>query len=336
MIIKTVKVSNFRSHKEFLLSCWKMTTMITGENGGGKTSILEAIYEATRGKSFRAVDRDILKRGEDFYRIELEYNSGEKIVVTYEKGGKKVFYCGDKKFFRLPRKYKYPLVLFLPSDLGLVDASPGRKRDYFDQVFGQLDESYSNSLSKYNKALKQRNELLKFESTSNEMAFSWNLLLAKYGVDIRKKREKILSTINKTLTSVYRSIAENEDIVSIKYEADTEGLNESAYLSRLERDFDKDRIMGHTGFGIHRDNYDFYFNNTIASGSASRGEVRSIVIALKFIEAEMVLEVLGKKPIVLLDDVFSELDEKRQKCLVKNFKQNQVFITSVNGVEDLD
>ena len=141
--------------------------------------------------------------------------------------------------------------------------------------------------------------------------------------------------INQRLTEVYRGIADNEDEVKIRYEADTEGFEESAYLSRLEQEFNRDRILGHTGFGVHKDNYKFIFNNSEADGSASRGEVRSMIIALKFIEAEMILRTLGKEPIVLLDDVFSELDEMRQKSLVKNFKKNQVFITSVNGVEDV-
>ncbi|MBQ3429978.1 DNA replication and repair protein RecF [Candidatus Saccharibacteria bacterium] len=340
MIIKSVKLNNFRSHETFLLSCWKMTTMITGENGGGKTSILEAIYEATQGKSFRAVDREILKRGEEFYRVELDYTSGEKVVVVFQadgsaRGGRKTFLCRDKKFLRLPKKYKYPVVLFLPDDLGLVSTSPSKKREYFDRSFGQLNEGYYNSLLKYNKALKQRNELLKSEFLSAETAFSWNLLLAKYGVEIRKFREKMIKEINEKLTDVYRGIAENKDEVFIKYEADTEGFLESEYLSRLEKEFARDKILGHTGFGVHRDNYSFWFNKSEADGSASRGEVRSIVIALKFIEAEMILKTLGKEPIVLLDDVFSELDEMRQKSLVKNFKKNQVFITSVNGVEDI-
>ena len=340
MIIKSVKLNNFRSHREFLLSCWKMTTMITGENGGGKTSILEAIYETTRGKSFRAVDREILKRGEEFYRVELEYENGEKVVAVYQKeesrrGGVKTFICGDKKFKRLPKKYKYPVVLFLPDDLNLVSASPSRRRDYFDRSFGQLDENYYNSLLKYNKALRQRNELLKKEYVSETAAFSWNLLLAKYGVSIREYREKIIAEINQRLTEVYRGISDNFDTVSIEYEADTAGFSESAYLSRLEQEFQRDKILGHTGFGVHKDNYKFIFNNSEADGSASRGEVRSIIIALKFIEAEMIIRTLGKEPIVLLDDVFSELDEMRQKSLVKNFKKNQVFITSVNGVEDV-
>ena len=107
--------------------------------------------------------------------------------------------------------------------------------------------------------------------------------------------------------------------------------DENIFFQELEKNFQKDRLLGHTSFGVHRDDYKFFFNQTDASGAASRGEVRSMILALKFIEAKQLVEKNGKKPVILLDDVFSELDEKRQKCLVKNFKDNQVIITSVNA-----
>lgn len=338
MIVKSVKISNFRNHEFFELKCWKETTMISGENGSGKTSILEAIYETTRGKSFRAPDKEILRRGAEFYRVELEYMDGEKVVAIYEKNegvGRKTFLAGDKKTARLPKKYKYPIVLFEPSDLNLVTTSPVKKRDYFDREFGQLSEKYGNSLAKYNKALKQRNQLLKTETLKKEELFSWNVLMAKYGMEIWRFREMIVGKINERLTEIYRSIAENEDEVRLEIKRD-EAKDESEYLRKMEMDFERDKVLGHTGFGTHRDNYEFYFNKGRAEGSASRGETRSIIIALKFIEAKMILETLGKAPVVLLDDVFSELDEVRQKALVKNFKQNQVFITSVGAVEDIE
>ena len=336
MIIEDVKLTNFRSHEFFELKCWKETTMISGENGGGKTSILEAIYEALRGKSFRAVDREILRRGAEFYRVELLYKNGEKVIVIYEKDGKKTFIVGDKKTARLPKKYKYPVVLFEPDDLNLIDSSPSHRREYFDRSFAQLNDTYATRVSKYHKALKQRNELLKNDYIPNEAVFSWNVLLARLGTEIWKYRDEQVRRINEKLTEVYRSIAENEDEVELVLKRDAETIDESKYLGELERNFEKDRVLGYTSFGTHRDNYEFRFNGSLASGSASRGEVRSMIVALKFIEAEVILETIGKAPVVLLDDVFSELDETRQKALVYNFKKNQVIITSVGAVEDIE
>lgn len=331
MIIKTVKLTNFRNHSKYVLECKDSTSLILGENGCGKTSVLEAIYIVTRGKSFRAVDADILKRGEEFYRVEVEYCSGEKAVVAYD-GESKTFLIDDKKTKRLSKKNKYPVVLFLPSDLNLMSSSPTSRRDYFDRVFGQFDAMYGVSLSKYEKALKQRNELLKKEYLKHDEVFYWNLLLAKYGMEVVLKRKAFLAEINQKLTEVYQSIAENEDTVQIELETMVDG-DENGYIKALENDFERDRILGHTRFGVHKDDFIFKFNEKVANGSASRGEMRSIILALKFIEAELLKKKLGQNPIVLLDDVFSELDETRRGCLVKNFRDNQVIITSVESIE---
>lgn len=332
MIIRSVKLVNFRSHEKFDLGCNEQTTRIMGENGSGKTSILEAVYETLRGKSFRATDKDILRRGADFYRVELEYIDGRKVVAVYD-GVKKEFLAEDKKSKRLPKKSQYPIVLFEPDDLHLVGSSPTSKRGYFDRMFGQLSENYSVNLVRYNKALKQRNELLKSEEVNPGDLFSWDILLTKHGVELRKERDKLVEKINRKFTDMYRSIAENDDEVRLEYVSEVE--DESEYLSKMTRNFERDSLLGHTSYGVHHDNYEFIFNRVKADGSASRGEVRSSVLALKFIEADLVLEVLGKRPVVLLDDVFSELDEMRQKCLVKNFRDNQIILTSVGGQYDL-
>ncbi len=326
MIIKSVKLRNFRNHSEYRLDCKSDTTLILGENGWGKTSILEAIYILLRGKSFRAVDADILKRGEEYYRIEIESDEGELIAATFD-GNDKNFLVLDKKSKRLPKKNKYPVVLFLPSDLNLISTSPTKRRDYFDKVFGQFDEGYSNAVLRYEKALKQRNELLKNEFVTAESLFSWNLLLAKYGSMIEEYRSKFIGEINEKITDIYRSIAENEDVVKLRLEGGNV-TSEAEYLAILDKNAQKDIYLRHTSFGVHRDDFVFMFNNEVADGSASRGETRSIILALKFIEADLIYQKTHKKPIILLDDVFSELDKKRQKCLVQNFKDNQVIITS--------
>lgn len=329
MIIKSVKLVNFRNHSEYSLECTDETSLILGKNGCGKTSVLEAIYILTRGKSFRAVDNEILKRDEDFYRIELEYVSGEKILATFD-GNDKKFTINGKKSSRLPKKNKYPVVLFLPSDLNLISNSPSCRREFFDRFFSQLDERYYNSLLRYNKALKQRNELLKNEYVSADNIFSWNILLSKYGTEIYKYRNLYINQINECLTKTYQSIAKNNDVVEILYKSDPI-TSEEQYLKKLEGLLMKDKILGHTSFGIHRDDFVFNFNSKDANGSASRGETRSIVLALKFIEADEITKNTGLKPLVLLDDVFSELDDVRRKCLTQNFKNNQVIITSVEA-----
>ena len=328
MIIKSIKLINFRNHSTYQLVCEDETSLILGENGCGKTSVLEAIYILTRGKSFRATDSEIIKNGTDYYRIELEFVNGEKNIATYD-GSTKTFHILDKKTRRLPKKQKYPVILFLPSDLNLITHSPSRRREYFDRVFAEFNDSYSVSLSKYQKALKQRNELLKNDFLTKDALFSWNLVLAKYGTELFKYRHTYIQEINKHLTSTYRSIAKNDDEVEINYKTEINNYNEERYLSHLEQSFERDSYLGHTTFGVHRDDFVFYFNHKPAEGSASRGECRSIILALKFIEADLIYQKTHQKPLILLDDVFSELDETRRRCLVDNFKNNQVIITSV-------
>lgn len=327
MNIKSVKLTNFRNHANYFLECNQNPTLILGNNGCGKTSVLEAIYILTQGKSFRASDRDIVKYGTDFYRAELEYISGEKVVAVYD--GKKVFSTLDKKTTRLPKKSKSPTVLFLPSDLNLISHSPGRRRDYFDRIFSQFNEDYAISLSKYEKALKQRNELLKQEQLIPEQTFSWNLMLAKYGSNLSTQRQKFIQEFNSSITKTYQSISDNHDNIQIDYQTEAHNYNESDFLKQLEQNFQKDHYIGHTSFGTHRDDYIFIFNQAPADTSASRGETRSIILALKFIEATLMEQKLGQKPLVLLDDVFSELDSTRRKCLTQNFKNHQTIITSV-------
>lgn len=331
MIINSISLTNFRNHESFRLDFNPDTTLILGANGWGKTSILEAIYILMRGKSFRATDVDIIKNSSDFYRIELEYDSGETNIAVYD-GKQKTFLVGDKKVRRLPKKNKYPVVLFLPSDLNLISGSPSRHREYFDRIFSELSDTYGETISKYEKALHQRNELLKSDHFNDASLFSWNLLLAKYGTLIKNFRTEYTDLINKELSPTYYSIAENDDIIDLIYQTEIIATSESAYLAELERNTEKDHYLGHTSFGVHRDNFEFIFNNKPADSSASRGETRSIILALKFVESNIIYTKLHVKPIILLDDVFSELDQTRRKALINNFKDHQVIITSVEDV----
>ena len=324
-IIKKINLKNFRCHNEFELDCNKATTLIIGENGSGKTSVLEVVYLALRGKSFKGVDKEILKRGADFYRAEIELIDTRKIIIRFD-GVKKEFEVDGKKSLRLPKKNRYPVVLFEPDDIYLISSSPSRRRDYFDELFKQINDNYGSILSKYNKALKQRNDLLKDEIINRDDLFSWNVMCANYGTELIRQRVWNLEKINSRMTDIYRNIANNNDNCSIRY-LGTE-VDENEYLKNLENSFNKDSVLGYTSFGVHRDDYEFVFNGKRADGSASRGENRSMILALKFIEARILEQEIGKKPVVLLDDIFSELDETRQKHLINNFKDYQMIITS--------
>ena len=324
-VVKEVRLENFRCHEEYRKEFRDGVTEILGENGCGKTSVLEAIYLALRGKSFRAVDREIVRRGSLFYRVEMVRENGEKVLVRYAESRKR-FRVKDREVARLPREAKYPVVLFLPEDLHLVASSPAKKRRFFDEMISQRVDGFSGVVSRYEKALRQRNELLKREGVSREEIFSWDMMLAKYGVEIRRERMGMIREINSLLTETYRGIAENEDKVWVEYESFTAESGISEYLRCLELDFQRDSLTGHTNFGVHRDDFNFIFNGEVADGNASRGETRSMVIAMKFIEAGML-----KEPVILLDDVFSELDAARQRALVENFREGQVVLTSVGG-----
>ena len=333
-IIKRVHLNNFRCHDEFELDCNRPITLIIGENGSGKTSVLEAIYMALRGKSFKAVDRDIKRTEAEFFRAEVELCDARKVIIRYSENPlRKEFEIDGKKSIRLPKKNRYPVVLFEPNNIYLIESSPTRRRDYFDELFKQVDGNYINYLGKYNKALKQRNDLLKMEEVSEDDLFSWNILCAEYGSKLRHIRNEIIKKINLKITENYQSIAKNSDTCEIIYNG--EDISESEYLKRLTNNFERDRVLGYTTFGAHRDDYEFIFNGKNADGSASRGEMRSIILALKFIEAQVLHEETGLRPVVLLDDIFSELDEARQKHLIFNFKDYQMIITSTNVPGDM-
>ena len=335
MLIDYIKLNNFRIHKEYYLKIKPDTTLILGANGIGKTSVIEAIYLVLRGKSFKATDKEILNRESEFYRVELGKTDGEKIVATFD-GNKKQFLIQDKKSARLPKKDKYPVILFLPEDMHLISTSPTKRRSYFDRILEEFDLNYHHNLLMYEKTLKQRNDLLKkiaiseqeFGLESESVFFSLNIMLSKYGTAINQTRQRYIGRINEKMTTLYRSIAQNEDEIEIHYDSLC-GLSQNDYYKRLDAEFRIDLMRGVTKFGVHRDDFLFKFNGVLADGTASRGETRSIILALKFNEAELIETETRKKPVILLDDVFSELDKVRQTALVEKFKNHQVILTSV-------
>ena len=335
MILKTLRVQNFRTHSDFILEIGEKSTLISGANGSGKTSLLEAIYFALQGTSFRSSDKEILRNdGSSWFRIDLKDSKDSLRTIIFNDAvqkSKKQFLVDGNKKARLSSNLRIPVVLFEPDDLQLLSGSPTRRRNFLDYFLSQIFPSFQLALTRYNKALKQRNNLLKRDNVSKDELFPWNLMLAEYGAEIISKRQDFLELLNSKIEEVYFEISGVKDEIKIDYLGEKVSKNE--ILAILSENIERDKILGYTNFGPHKHDIQFIFNKKPAQNVASRGENRSLVLALKFIETDILSDLTSKRPIVLLDDVFSELDDDRQKLLTKHFSKYQTIITSTNEIK---
>lgn len=335
MILKTLRVQNFRIHSDFILEIGEKSTLISGANGSGKTSLLEAIYFALQGTSFRSSDKEILRNdGSSWFRIDLKDSKDSLRTIIFNNAvqkSKKQFLVDGNKKSRLSANLRIPVVLFEPDDLQLLSGSPTRRRNFLDYFLSQIFPSFQLALTRYNKALKQRNNLLKRDNVSKDELFPWNLMLAEYGAEIISKRQDFLELLNLKIEEVYFEISGVKDEIKIDYLGEKVSKNE--ILAILSENIEHDKILGYTNFGPHKHDIQFIFNKKPAQNVASRGENRSLVLALKFIETDILADLTSKRPIVLLDDVFSELDDDRQKLLTKHFSKYQTIITSTNEIK---
>lgn len=335
MILKTLRVQNFRTHSDFILEIGEKSTLISGANGSGKTSLLEAIYFALQGTSFRSSDKEILRNdGSSWFRIDLKDSKDSLRTIIFNDAiqkSKKQFLVDGNKKARLSANLRIPVVLFEPDDLQLLSGSPTRRRNFLDYFLSQIFPSFQLALARYNKALKQRNNLLKRDNVSKDELFPWNLMLAEYGAEIISKRQDFLELLNSKIEEVYFEISGVKDEIIIDYLGEKVSKNE--ILAILSENIERDKILGYTNFGPHKHDIQFIFNKKPAQNVASRGENRSLVLALKFIETDILADLTSKRPIVLLDDVFSELDDERQKLLTKHFSKYQTIITSTNEIK---
>lgn len=329
--ITKIGVQHVRNHTKKVIVLSPTTTIITGKNGTGKTSLIEAIYIALQGSSFRGNDMDILQKSMPWYRIDIEMNDGSIRTVKFDslkQAGRKQFTIDSKISYRLTPANKYPVVLFEPEDLRLISGSPVRRRHFIDQFISQINPLYAQSVRKYDRALKQRNNLLKQANITPDELFVWNVALSEYGAYIMTERTMFIEKINQILTTTYQSISKTNDLVSIHYSHTLVDNIQQKLMTELTKNTHKDTLLGYTTVGPHRDDVIINYNNSTANITASRGENRSIILALKKIEADIIYQITDTQPIILLDDVYSELDETRQSNLSET--QYQTIITSTN------
>jgi len=328
--VTKIGVQQFRNHTKKVITIDPKATIITGKNGTGKTSLIEALYIALQGSSFRGSDIDIIQKNQSWYRIDIEMSDGTVRTVKFDSlksAGRKQFSIDNKISYRLAPTSKYPVVLFEPEDLRLISGSPVRRRHFIDHFISQINPLYSQSLRKYDRALKQRNNLLKRLHTTSDELFVWNITLSEYGAYIMTERISFIEKINQTLSTIYQSISETEDSVTVHYSHTLVDNIQQKLMADLTKHKDKDTLLGYTTTGPHRDDILIVYNNSPAHSTASRGENRSIILALKQIEADIIFELTDKRPILLLDDVFSELDSDRQQKLIQLSSQTIVTTT---------
>lgn len=343
MVVSSLRVVNLRSYESFSCDLDEHTTLILGNNGTGKTSLLEAIYFLMRGTSFRGRDRDMIQHNSLRADIKIEMQSGEsrRGTLQLDSTGKitKEFLIEGKKSARLGVTAKLPVVIFEPDELRLLSSSPQRRRDFFDGIIARLSPTYSTVLSRYARTLAQRNELLKqyehmqYDAWQSHL-FAWNIKLAELGATIIRTRSNFLSQSNQHLSRLYSNLASTEHTVVATYDSifsssDHEMLQQQL-LSKLEATQQSDALRGFTSVGPHRDDITITLNSHPAADTASRGEMRTIMLAFKLLEIELQEHHSQQKPVILLDDVFSELDITREQHLMNTLKNYQTIITATD------
>lgn len=338
MDITRLKVQYLRTHTSTLYDITARVTVITGKNGSGKTTLLEALHIALRGTSFRGSDQEVLRHNSPWWRVDVDTTDGLRTVAfdTSGQAARKKILVDDRQFSRMPVSKKVPVVIFEPDDLRLLHGSPQRRRMFIDTFITHINPLYGSIVRKYDRALKQRNALLKQPGVTRDDIFAWDMSLAEYGAEIIAQRTAVTERINQSLTDTYRSIAGTDDTVQLHYSHTMIDAVQQKLVNVLHASFDRDVLLGFTSVGPHRHDIDCLFNGQPVARVASRGEVRSIILALKFIEVDITTETTGISPIILLDDVFAELDETRQRRLAEKCRHNQMFITSTNAYTGID
>ncbi len=335
MQIKNLNLQNYRNYDSLSVNFYPGCNIIYGENGQGKTNILESIYMCGFGKSHKSSkEREIIKNGCEEAHIkaefESEYNS-HRVDIHLRKNKSK-----GMALDRVPiRKYgdlygNILVVMFSSEDLDIVKRSPSERRKFLDMQLCQIDPLYMDNLVNYNKILDQRRELFKRADEDGDLhEFNstldiWDLQLCDYGSRIIKRRRQFIDELNEIIFDIHYDITGGREKLKIVYEP---SANEDTYFEELLKNREKDRFYKQTHMGPHRDDMSFYDGNIDLKIYGSSGQQRSCALSLKLSEIYIIEKIKKEKPVLLLDDVLSELDRNRQNQLIKCLDDIQTLIT---------
>lgn len=337
MYLKQLKFTNFKNYPEGEMKFSPKINCFIGNNGAGKTNILDAIYYLSFCKSyFNPIDSQNVRHHQDFFAIhgyyEQKNGSQEKVQCVLKPNKKKQFKLNDKEYDRLADHIGFiPLVMISPYDRDLINNHSDVRRKYLDGVISQFDAAYLNNLLQYNKAVSQRNALLKSFAENRyfepELLEMWDSKLVELGHPIYEVRKDFIRDFLPIFQRYFTFISEESEQVSISYISQ---LENSTLQELLLRNIAKDKAIRYTSVGIHKDDLEFKIADYPLKKFGSQGQQKSFVIAIKLAQFEYMRQIKNQKPILLLDDIFDKLDSKRVEQIIKLVNEEefgQVFIT---------
>lgn len=343
MKINELKLKSFRNYKDCSVEFDPFINIFVGKNAQGKTNLLEAIYMLSLSKSFKTnINEELVLFGEDFAKIQGKVESNQRdlsLEIVISSLGKKAL-INHKEIKKTSDYVGYlNVVLFIPEDLMLIKGSPRLRRRLIDMEISKISPIYMYNLSNYNKLLKERNKYLKLLQKKHQKADEYLEVLseqmARIQVDLIRKRKEFVDILNEISSSMYDYISMHKEVLKLEYKSIYKDDSYEGILERYKHNYQKDIMYGTTSEGIHKDDMMMYLDKKNAVLYASQGQQRSIVLSLKIGLLELIKKEIGEYPILLLDDVLSELDDTRKTKLL-NLIQNKVqtFLTStsVDGI----
>lgn len=338
MNITKLELVNFRNYKKKNFDNFSNLNIIIGKNGIGKTSIIEAIYLGSLAKSFKTNNElSIIKNNEEYFRIKIhyfDYFPKKTLEVFLDKNGKKT-----KINSKMQRKLsdfisQYRIIMLSPDELKLIKASPNTRRNYLNIQISQLHKEYLHYLNNYNNLIKNKNDFLKKLMLNSNLDQRYldivDEKIVEEGIKIYNYRKKYIDEINKYINDIFINYVKGEKI-NIDYISDYKINNKEKILNELKKNRKKEINIGMTSFGIHRDDYEFMHNGNNSKEYSSQGIQKLIVLAMKLSEVKIFVNNYEVYPILLLDDLFSELDEKNRNNIFKSLdKEIQIFITTTD------
>lgn len=339
MRVCSISLDGFRNYTQFSAQFSPGVNVIWGENAQGKTNLLEGIYLNAMARSFKTSrDKDLIRFGEEFCRIHTiseAYDEELETEILVTKAGKKSIKIDGVKASKtsqlLERIY---IVIFSPEDLKIVKDEPEKRRRFIDRELCQIKPGYYSDLSDYKKVLKQRNMYLKEREIDPAVLGIWDYELARYGSRIIRRREEFIKRISEISSDIHDRISGGLENLTIHYEANVAysgpDSTEAEFYKILEHSRDDDIRNRTTGHGPHKDDLKIEANSIDLRKFGSQGQQRTAALSLKLSEIRLIEAETGEKPILLLDDVLSELDNERQSYLISSLGENQMFITTAD------